>query len=264
MDSYDRYAAEWTGEMRSGKVFSRSYIEKPAMRAKLPNLHDKTVLCVGCGSGDECKELADRGAIVTGIDNSSALIRIAQESYPDVHFCMMDMENIKLPEASFDFVYSSLTLHYKRNWARTLAGIHRVMKPGATFLFSANHPVAWSAETISDDDRKQRLLGYEQLGANITFRGDYLATRIVHDRWFGYFEVSFFTKPLSEAMREIRAAAFELVDFLEPRAIAEGMNVNPIQYARYQRIPLFMIFELAKPLIGKPGTEPCRCNLVAP
>jgi len=247
MDSYSRYANEWTRDMRSGQVFSRSFIEKPAMRAKLPDLREKKVLCVGSGSGDECRELADLGATVLGIDRSPELISIARANFPEIEFRQMDMEELELPKASFDFVYASLVLHYTNHWTEVLKGISNVMKPGGSCLFSVNHPVAWAAETVDEGDRKARLLGYEQDGAEIILRGDYLATRLLRDTWFGYFDVSFYTRPISRVFRDIREAGFQVIDFLEPPAVAEGVIVDPQRHARYQKIPLFMIFELRKP-----------------
>lgn len=246
MNPYDKYAQRWTDDVRSSKVFSHNYIEKPAMLAKLPDLNGKRVLCVGCGSGDECKELANRGAIVVGIDNSVELIKIAQRDFPGIEFHVMDMEQIELPAESFDFIYSSLTLHYKEHWVKTLKSIARLMKPEAPLLFSTIHPATWAAETIDEGDRKARLLGYQQEGDNIVIHGDYLTTRLLHDKWWGYFDVSLYTKSLSEIFSEVKEAGLEVSDFLEPRAISEGQEADPMQYARYQKLPFFAIFELRK------------------
>jgi SAM-dependent methyltransferase len=246
MNPYDKYAQEWTNDVRGGKVFSHDYIEKPAMLSKLPDLQGKRVLCIGCGSGDECKELADRGAQVVGIDNSVELIKIAKQSFPDIEFAVMDMQELDFPKESFDFVYSSLTMHYKKNWDKTLQAIYHVMKPGTSFLFSTSHPLTWAAETIDNDDYKARLFGYEQHGGKIKLHGDYFTTRLLHDRWWGYFDVSFYIKPLSAMFREIKNTDFEVLDFIEPKAIPEGKDIDPMQYARYQKIPLFVVFELKK------------------
>jgi ubiquinone/menaquinone biosynthesis C-methylase UbiE len=181
-----------------------------------------------------------------GIDSSVELIKIAQKDFPDIEFHAMSMEQIDLPGESFDFVYSSLTLHYKEHWAKTLKSIATVMKPDTSLLLSTIHPVTWAAETIDEGDRKARLLGYEQADGDIKVHGDYFTTRLLQDKWWGYFDVSLYTKPLSEIFSEVKAAGFEISDFLEPRATPEGEKADPMQYARYQKLPLFMIFELRK------------------
>lgn len=232
--------------MRSNKLFSHVYIEKPAMFAKLPDLQGKHVLCVGCGSGEECNNLTDRGAKVVGIDSSNELIKIAQQSYPDIDFQVMDMEHIDLAKESFDFIYSSLTLHYKAQWGNTLASIATAMKDNATFLFSTLHPLTWAAETIDESKRKARLFGYEQTGDNIIVHGDYFTPRLLHDKWWGFFDVDVYVKPLMNMLSEIREAKFDVIDFVEPKALLEGKQADPIQYARYEKLPLFMIFALKK------------------
>jgi len=65
---YDSFAEKRAQEFASGKNLVHAYIEKPAMYALLPNLEDKTVLCIGCGTGEECVEFKSRGAQVNGVD----------------------------------------------------------------------------------------------------------------------------------------------------------------------------------------------------
>ena len=246
MNPYNTYAKEWTDSVRKGQAFSHDYIEKPAMRAKLPGLSGKRVLCIGCGSGDECKELTDRGATVVGIDSAAKLIDIAKADFPAIDFRVMDMEELDFPAETFDFVYSSLTMHYKEHWTKTLRAVHRILKPNADFLFSTIHPTTWAAETISKEGYKARLLGYEERDGNMIVHGDYLSTRLIHDSWWGYFNVELYSKPLSETFKEIREAGFTVTDFVEPRPISTGKAADPRQYARYQRLPFFAVFELRK------------------
>ena len=86
--------------MRLGKNFAHMYLEKPAMYKKLPNLKNKTVLCIGCGSGEECEHLLSlKPKRIIGIDLSKELIAIARESYPDIEFRVMDMTKMKFPKS---------------------------------------------------------------------------------------------------------------------------------------------------------------------
>ena len=98
--SYNQKAKEWAERMRSGKNFAHTYLEKPAMYGKLPDLKNKTVLCIGCGSGEECAHLLSLGAKkVVGIDLSKELIAIAKASYPNIEFFTMDMAKLKFPDS---------------------------------------------------------------------------------------------------------------------------------------------------------------------
>lgn len=49
--SYNGYAAKWAQKLRSGNNYAHTFLEKPAMYKKLPNLKGKSVLCIGCGTG---------------------------------------------------------------------------------------------------------------------------------------------------------------------------------------------------------------------
>jgi SAM-dependent methyltransferase len=246
--SYNEKAIEWAERMRSGSNHAHSYLEKPAMYAKLPRLKGKAVLCLGCGSGEECEHLLKCGAKkVVGIDTSKKLIAIAKESYPDIEFRVEDMRKMKFPHASFDFVYSSLAMHYLSDWQSTLKKIHRSLKPRGTFLFSTHHPAYWSAEIIQAKHGKSKLLGYEKIGCRLKrIYGDYQNRRQIHDVWFENMAVSYYHKPLSEIFHEIRSAGFVVEDFLEPKPRPSLKKINADDYVLYSRIPLFMIFELRR------------------
>lgn len=153
------------------------------MYKKLPNLKDKSVLCIGCGTGEECEHLKSLGAKrVVGIDTSKGLIDFAKKSYPDLEFHVMDMEKLNFTDDSFDFVYSSLTMHRVKDWTKTLRGVYKILKKGGTFVFSTHHPVKWGAEVNRSKEKDLFLIGYEKYesGEGKVF-GDYLNTRKIDD-----------------------------------------------------------------------------------
>jgi SAM-dependent methyltransferase len=248
-NSYDELAKDWTKRIRAKKNLAHEFLEKPAMYAKLPDLKDQSVLCLGCGSGEECQKLLELGAKkVIGIDSSKGLVEQAKYAFPDVEFHVMDMAKLNFKDATFDFVYSSLVLHYAKDWQPTLQQIHRVLKKNGTFLFSTHHPVKWGAEKIRDKNTVKSLLGYTKHddSEKVEIFGDYLNTRQIKATWFDKLDVVFYHKPLSEIMREIRDSGFEILDFLEPKAIDSVKKIRPDFWELHQKIPLFMIFELRK------------------
>jgi len=95
IQAYNRYASVWAQRIRSGKMFSHSCLERPAMLAKLKNIKGKSVLCLGCGSGEECKCLKNLGAKkVVGVDICKGLINVARKSYPELEFYEEDIEKL--------------------------------------------------------------------------------------------------------------------------------------------------------------------------
>lgn len=248
VDSYSNYAEQWATRMRSGENIVHEYLEKPAMYKRLPDLKGKSVLAVGCGTGEECAHLKSLGASkVVGIDVSEGLIEYARKSYPDIEFHVMDMEQIDLDE-KFDFVYSSLVMHYVESWNKTLNSISAVMKDGATLLFSTHHPATWGAQRTRTEGERTSLLGYKKLKKNQECKviGDYLNTRKINDVWFGNFDVSYYHRSLESILTDILASNFQIVDFAEPKAVPAAKEKDKVFYEIHDKIPLFMIFALQK------------------
>ncbi|HMQ02009.1 MAG TPA: class I SAM-dependent methyltransferase [Candidatus Doudnabacteria bacterium] len=247
--SYDGYADKWAAHMRSGENISHTFLEKPAMYRKLPNLKGKTILCIGCGTGEECAYLKSLGAKrVVGIDISKGLIKVAKKSYPDIEFYVMDMEKLKFSINSFDFIYSSLVMHYVRDWTKPLKSMQKVMKKNGTLLFSTHHPVRWGAKSEIVNNQKSTLLGYykDRITEKSVVVGDYLNSRKINDVWFGDFKVTYYHKPLSEIFSEIIKSGFEILDFIEPKPEVAVKKKKKIFWDTHSKIPLFMLFELKK------------------
>lgn len=235
--------------MNSGKNYAHKFLEKPALYSCLPSeLGDLKVLCIGCGSGEECDYLAKRGATVVGLDNSVGLINIAKQAYPQIQFEVMDQNHLNFPPASFDLVFSSLTIHYSADWVSIFSRIHQILKPAGQFLFSTHHPIKWGAQTTRTKTINSYLLGYRKNKhtQEQEIFGDYLNSRAITDRLFGELDIIYYHKPISEIFRIIKQTNFELIDFLEPKPIIEAKKEVPKFFEVYSRIPLFMIFNLQK------------------
>ncbi len=158
IDSYNKNAKKWAHAKRDGSSIFHTYLEKPAMYNKLPNVKDKTVLCIGCGSGEEVNYIHSLGAKrIVGIDIAEGLIAIAEKSYADFEFHVMDMEKLEIPPESFDFAFSSLTMHYLLDWTKALSSLRKVLRKNGIFLFSINHPFFSAVERYEDEKVKSRI-----------------------------------------------------------------------------------------------------------
>lgn len=247
--AYDDFADKWNDNISEGRTISHICLEKPAMYKKVPDLTGKDVLCVGCGSGEECDFLKSKGANrVVGIDISKGLIDIAKNKYPEVEFYVMDMEEMDFPYNTFDYVYSSLTMHYLSNWVKTLKNIRKVLKKRGVFLFSTHHPVRFGAQKDSKTDEYKFLLGYSKNKKTkaCDIYGDYLNTRQIRSVWNNSLEVFYYHKSFSSILKDILKSGFNIVDFLEPKPIDLAKEKDIAFWKIHQKIPLFMIFELRK------------------
>ncbi|MDB5322498.1 MAG: Methyltransferase type 11 [Phycisphaerales bacterium] len=91
------------------------------------------VLDLGCGTGHLTAKIAERGAVVVGIDASAEMVRQAQENYPGLSFRVGDATSFEVDEP-VDAVFSNATLHWVKD-ARGAAGrIVRALRPGGRLV----------------------------------------------------------------------------------------------------------------------------------
>ena len=63
------------------------------------------ILDLGCGPGHHSKIFVENGFMVTGIDLSSEMIKLARRIEPDADFHVMDMLELKFSPNRFDAFY---------------------------------------------------------------------------------------------------------------------------------------------------------------
>jgi demethylmenaquinone methyltransferase/2-methoxy-6-polyprenyl-1,4-benzoquinol methylase len=95
-----------------------------------------------CGTGDLALALARRGAEVTGLDFSPAMLEIAEarrqrnfkSQISNLKFMAGDALQIPFPDALFDIVTVGYGLRNLTSWEKGLDEMHRVAKPGARLV----------------------------------------------------------------------------------------------------------------------------------
>ena len=139
-DAYDDFAASYEAENVASLL--NAFYARPAMVDLAGDVDGRRILDAGCGAGPLTALLRDRGARMTGLDGSPAMIDLARQRLGgDVPLHVHDLAQ-PLPFAadSFDDVVSSLVLHYLEDWDAPLAEIRRVLRPGGRFILAVNHP----------------------------------------------------------------------------------------------------------------------------
>lgn len=120
------------------------YVEKGAeyqkeinsVMADIPagTLKNRVALNIGCGAGDEALLLTYGGASCIAMDITSQAARATEylihKIGGDGIGIQADTRFIPLETSSVDVVYSSGVLHHSPEIARSIAEIHRVLKPG--------------------------------------------------------------------------------------------------------------------------------------
>ncbi len=90
------------------------------------------ILDVGCGDGQLTARLAATGAIVTGVDASTAMVEAARARGIDADHAQA--EQLPYLDAAFDAVFSNAALHWVRDQKAMLAEVRRVLRPGGRFV----------------------------------------------------------------------------------------------------------------------------------
>lgn len=247
VNDYDKFAKMRQEKILKGERKSHRFVEKPMMKAMLPDLTGKKVLMIGCGTGEESRIIKEYGATdIVGVDLSEESINIAKETYPDITFFIGDMHNLPFESNSFDFVYSSLAIHYSETPEKVYSEIYRILKKGGQLLFSIGHPLRWSAQEIAIDNKTYRIIGYEHSKTNNLVFGRY-NTFTKQNHYFSNDEVlSFYSGSPSMHFKLLRKCGFSVENFSESACIEEAKEIDYTYWFKYSEIPQFMAFLVQK------------------
>ena len=115
------------------------------VRNAFADLKGKRVLDLQCGTGEATAELAELGAVVTGVDSSGRALEAARERWPSILWVQADPQELpaELRRGRFDLVYaglgSLLQLTDLDAWMREIAA---ALRSGGELLLFEEHPVA--------------------------------------------------------------------------------------------------------------------------
>ena len=160
--------------------------EWPILRTYLPPLTSLRVLDLGCGFGWFARWARSAGAeSVRGVDISERMLGQAREMTDDegITYERVDLDGGVLAggEDGYDVVFSSLALHYLVRLRELVHEVHRVLKPGGTFVFSIEHPVYTApshAEFVTEElgRRYWPLNDYQREGGRVN---DWLGGKVI-------------------------------------------------------------------------------------
>lgn len=249
INDYDRYAARRQKALQNGNKIPHRFVEKPAMRSVLLKLAGKRVLLLGCGTGEESALLEEFGCTdMVGLDISAESIRLARESYPAHQFMVGDMHALPFSDGEFDFVYSSLTVHYSDKPALVYNEVNRVLKPGGSFQFSVGHPMRWASDVTNVAGKPTRLLGYTEGKDKPDLFGNYHTFSKHQDTFSDGMVVEYWIGAPSMHFRLLKQSGFSVEDFLETKAIAECKEADAYYYERFSEFPQWAVFVAKKPV----------------
>jgi 2-polyprenyl-3-methyl-5-hydroxy-6-metoxy-1,4-benzoquinol methylase len=114
-----------------------------------PAYRGQRLLEVGCGVGIDLVRFAQHGAVVTGVDVAEVSIDLARKNFAqtgvDGELTVMDGEELRFDNESFDVVYAHGVLQYSADAQRMIREIQRVLKPGGQAILMVYNRYSWLA-----------------------------------------------------------------------------------------------------------------------
>ena len=95
-----------------------------------------SVLDIGCGAGVPVAHSLCERYMVTGVDISGAMIKLARQHVPEANFIESDIMALDLPAASFEAIVSFYAIFHipREEHAELFRRIYRWLKPGGYLL----------------------------------------------------------------------------------------------------------------------------------
>lgn len=110
------------------------------------------VLDLGCGFGRLYHVLEEKQVHYTGVDYSEEQIRVAQETFPNLHFVQAEMSQVPCADHSFHVVYCIAAFHHlpPSHRSSVVKEMKRLLKPGGSVIMTNwNLDSRWARNQIN-------------------------------------------------------------------------------------------------------------------
>lgn len=245
-DAWDHGADAWQQFVRSGADYYRIWVHGPALLEACSVQADERVLDAGCGEGFFSRELARRGARVTGVDLSPRLVQYARAQEAATPLGIQYREgsaaDLDVSPAQFDLVTSCMAVQDMSDPLAFFRGAHRALIPAGRLVFSIPHPCS---------DMPVREWERDQAGRKVALKVDrYFETGPAECDWnmprlLYRWRTPFWRRTLEEWTAMTAAAGFVIERLHEPRPREELLSNMP-ELDDCARLPYFLILRLLK------------------
>lgn len=259
-DLWDRNSTVWSEMVASGQDKFRRRFHDPAFFKLLGPVEGLTVLDAGCGEGYICRSLARKGAHVTGVDLSGALLEIAQKQsvpgkYPPQYLqgSITTLKGIK--DNSQDRVISTMTLMDTPQLDKVMASFFRVLKPGGECVITLKHPIStWPVVEMQTQQDGSTLVKLPNLpyGNGKAFQKTVSFAPKPGETVKPTIESIHIPRKVADYINSLINAGFEVTKVAEPLP-SEALCKEVPWLKPYQSIPFALMLKATKPIIRKPS-----------
>jgi len=238
---WDRVAHDWDVQVGADGDTNRIFNSDPVLWALAGDVAGRVVLDAGCGTGYLARQLAARGARVTGIDLSPRMIEIARAHAPEMDLQVDSCSELAtVADRSVDLIIANYVLMDTPDLDGAVAAFYRVLRSGGAAVVVFSHPCFPQGGAHADA---------EQVRYTWTF--PYFSECQQTDPPWGHFREAFiwFHRPLSRYFHAFRDAGFVIAAFEEPRISADRYALvdDPSRLQKLRERPYSVAFRLEKP-----------------
>jgi SAM-dependent methyltransferase len=167
-------------------IWEGERIDLPSYLAIVAELGARSVLDVGCGTGNWASMLAERGFEVVGLDPAAASLDVARAKPGAQRVRWIHGDVTSLPALAVDLVTMtgnvSNVFLTQQEWLATLGGVHAALRPGGHLVFESVDPVgqpwlSWNRETTYVRRESPDVGAFESWLEVTRVDGDLVSTR---------------------------------------------------------------------------------------
>lgn len=231
LNFWDNSADAWIALADRGDP-SRTLMLDEAMLRHAGDVAGLTVCDVGCGAGNFCRHLSGRGAHVTGIDPTKALVERAGLEAGTIHYMVGLGEALPFKSNSFDLIVSYLVLIDIPDFRKAIEEMARIAKPGGRLLIANLNSFCTTRENAWVKDDQGALLHVAV--------DDYFNEHGKVVSWSGISVVNYH-RPFQSYVQALLDAGLQLTAFEEPVPISDSPRM-----ASGFRVPFFHVMQWRK------------------
>jgi 2-polyprenyl-3-methyl-5-hydroxy-6-metoxy-1,4-benzoquinol methylase len=200
IDSWHINSTAWIDIIKDNGIESRKLITNKAIIDAVMQVQPKTILDIGCGEGWLAKELADRGASVTGIDVIPALIESAKAKTAG-EFIVASYEDIANDKVQFSHRFDVIVINFaligKESTELLVKALPSLLNKNGCLFIQTLHP--FTRKESGDYISGWKTGSWTGLGDQFTQPYEWYF-RTMED-WFELLEQSGFTKTMATDIR---------------------------------------------------------------
>ncbi len=226
---------------------NRRYASDPVLLTQLGEVSGRRILDAGSGNGYLCRLLAQRGARMTGVENSAGLFNIAvkreQETPRGIDYHHASISSMSFLDADqFEGAVANYVLMDVLDFEAALAEIARVLTPGGRLVAAISLltlDFGWIS-AVPDSPRQEDRIGW--------LDDDYFVRRAGLIEWGNLKPFWSFHRPLADYVRAAHKVGLRLRDLDEPELTDEGKReLAPWAARSAERVAASCVVSFEKP-----------------